>query len=203
MSAKKIIIIGLLIAILELLAGVLYINLVKKEAPKVSKTPPSGTGFFQTIIKQPETTTTPSAIISFNSDKKSLRVLETVNVTVLVEVLGTSSDASDLTIKYDKDYLIPTKNPKAVFELGNAYEKLVFNQADLKLGIATMSAISEVSHPFKGKANLGIIQFKALKPGETKIKVEFQPGSTRDSNVVDEGKDILTSVSDLSLQISP
>lgn len=195
MSAKKIIIIGFLVAVLELLVGVWYLQGRKAISP-LKQTDSKITREEKKIETPPS-----SAKISLVSDKTSLKTGETLSVSANLSISGKGSSASDLTIKYDPAYLSLTAASNSPYQLGDVYQKMVFNQADLKAGIATMSAISDVNKEFLGSGTLAKINFKALKKGPTNVRVEFTEGETRDSNVVVDGKDILKEVSDLTLQI--
>lgn len=196
MSVRNIIIIGFVIAVLELIIGVVYL---KQSGRKASLEP-----IKQVVQNQSGETTEiqDSASLSLSSDKTTLKVGEAVKVSVKLKINGKSSTASDLTIKYDPKFLYPVSKTNP-FEKGDLYERIVFNAADFKTGLATMSAISSADKQASGEGVLAVIQFRALKEGQTGVKVVFSLDNTTDSNVVVDARDVLTNASDLSLQITP
>lgn len=202
MTAKKIIIIGVVIAVFELVIGIVYL----KQSGRKNDLPINLSGLKESTQNLSGEST--SAVISLSADKTEVKVSETVLLSVKLTVAGKASTASDLTIKYDPSYLSPALSDPGPFKKGDIFERIVFNAADLKSGVATMSAISSVSGEstsgaFSGEGILATIPFKALKSGQTEVKVVFAPGNTTDSNVVVDAKDVLKNVTNISLQITP
>jgi hypothetical protein len=98
--------------------------------------------------------------------------------------------------------LIATNSAKP-FQESTIFQKTVFNSADPKTGLATMSAVSEAEQSIPDLAFLTSMVFKALKVGPTEITIVFTPDDTRDTNIVSETKDVLGSVENLSISIQP
>lgn len=197
MKTRNIIILGLLIAVLELVIGVVYL----KQSGRKTVIEPYKQPLQVESSKSAEVQRV-TANLALSSDKTSVKVGQTVLVTVKLNISNGESSASDLTIKYDPGYLSPIASASKPFKNGELYEKIVFNAADFKNGVATMSAVSAAFDQVSGEGVLATISFKALKEGQTDVKVVFSPGNTTDSNVVVDAKDVLESTTDLSLQIA-
>jgi hypothetical protein len=195
---KKIIIIGIIILIAEIIFGIIYLsNSYKSKASPEEPAPKS------TLISLPSpTSTSSSASFKIISPKTTFKKGETIALTIDIDTDNKSTTAADMVLQYDPVFLKPVK-VTSPFEKGTAYEKLVFNALDPKLGIATTSAISEVNKNFSGEGSLVSISFTALKAGSSEVIVKYSPNATTDSNIVSEGKDILAKVENLKLEILP
>ena len=111
---------------------------------------------------------------------------------------------ADLTLKYDPAIITPAGTDSAKpFKGSESFQKTVFNLADLKHGLATMSAVADLGKEFSGQGELTSLEFKAKSSGPTTITIVFTPDETRDTNVVSDTKDILESVENLSIDVLP
>lgn len=199
MTFKQVIIVGLIVVMLESIAG--YIYLTYRTVPSSLPTPTEkATALTPNQIKKA------SANLTLQSETTSIKKGQSFTVKALLNTFSNQTSAADLTIKYDPAFLtlIATDSAKAKpFENSEIYQKTVFNSLNSKQGLATMSAVSEEGKPFSGDALLTAMAFKALKVGPTEITIVFTPGETRDTNIVSETKDILESVQNLSITILP
>lgn len=100
---------------------------------------------------------------------------------------------ADVVLLYDPEFTEPIELlPGDVFP---DYPLLKINKEKSKISITgTMTNPSQ--KPFIGNGIFAKIKVRFLKEGETKLKFDFYPGSTADSNLTEKesGKDILETV---------
>ena len=194
---KKLIIVGVVIVLLEAVFGAWYLLNPSKRTNQKSLTPSSSSSVkpLSSAINNPSS-------LKITAPKLSFKKGETFEASIALSTAGKPSTASDVILQYDPSFLKPVKTTSP-FSRGDAYDKLAFNALDIKSGIATVSAISEVNKNFNGEGILAKISFQALKAGQTEIVIKFTPNETRDSNIVSGGKDNLGMVENLNLEIKP
>ncbi len=201
MTAKNIIIVGLLILVLEGMAGYFYLHYSK--SPKAIDLPKNIHQMASTV-PQPSDTVAKKAALSLSTDTGFFKVGQNFTINVNLDTFNNETSAADLTIKYDPKLLSPVACDSAKpFLPSTLFARTVFNQIDQKQGLATMSAVADVGKFFNGRNVLTSINFKALKVGPTDVQIVFTPKETRDTNVVSGTEDILESVENYSLNILP
>ena len=77
---------------------------------------------------------------------------------------------------------------------GTAFGTTPINTVDPVNGVITISQITNRGMVFTGTAIIGTVHVKAKTAGAVSITFDFTPGSTIDSNVAQNGTDVLTSV---------
>lgn len=157
----------------------------------------------QQVLQQPKSVLPlGGSKIALISDKKTHRVGEEFPVFVRMFTGGSLSDGIDLELKYDQSVLEASSSS---IVQGSAFNNYPVKNVDNKQGFIKISAISPATgNGFNGVANFVIINFKAVKTGNTNLKIQFTPGSTNETNVIKQGlgEDMLTEVSDLNLNVS-
>jgi hypothetical protein len=198
MTVKKIIIVGSIIVLLELIGGYLYLKYSHDKKPYQASE-------FQ--VQNPAATSSPypvsedrTAEIALDTQANNLKRGDNFSVNIILDTFSSPTAASDVTIKFDPQFLSSTK-PNEPFTESKLFQKTVFNKLDAKNGIATISAIADFDKPFVGRGVLSTMTFRTLKAGDTEIKVEYTPEETRDSNIVSDTQDILESVKNLPISI--
>lgn len=198
MTFKQVIIVGLVVVMLESIAGYIYLTYrgnSDNPLPALTFTP---------VATPPVTAVENKALLALRTDQVMTKKGQNITVHAVLEPNGNTASAADLTIRYDPTVLtlIATASAKP-FQESPIFQKTVFNSLDAKAGIATMSAVSESEQPVPDLAFLTSMVFKALKVGPAEITIVFTPGDTRDTNIVSETKDILGTVENLSFTVSP
>ncbi len=199
MTAKKVIIVGLIVLMLESLGGYIYLTYRQDKVADIKQS------------HLTELTPLPSASpelkkanLSLQSDKTTFKNGEIFKVDLLLNTFAAPVSAADVVIKYDPTFVSLQASASAKpFNSSQLFQKTVFNESNSKQGLATMSAVAEPGKDFTGSSILTSLNFKAIKIGTTAITIVFTPGETRDTNVVSKTEDILESTSDLSVTILP
>lgn len=149
----------------------------------------------------PEPTLPMEAAIILSSPKDQYKVGENVAVLVQVDTGSRATDGVDLLLNFDPKVLEASTGAIAK---GAIYPEYPQMKIDAKLGQIQISGISGLQgRSFTGKGTFAIINFKAKAAGDASLTVDFSPGKTDDSNVVEaiSGNDILESVTDLTLTV--
>jgi len=180
---KKIIIIIFIIALLgELVWGINYL-FSKNTTQKTDKQ--GAKADMEEIINVPNFSLTPKIGI-YNMGS-------VFSVNLKIDSLNQGLSGADAILTYDKQLLefveiIPGK----IFP----FYPLRKNNID-KGEVSITGTLTDPSQSlFTGKGTFATVKFRVLNVGETKIKFDFTPGSTADSNLVEKktGKDILETV---------
>lgn len=142
----------------------------------------------------------PAGTISLNTPQTTFNVNEVVPVSVMVDTGNHKVSGVDVIIRFDPKILEATK---AGLIKGRLLDEYPLVSVDAKQGLISISGISSLQNGFKGKGIFALINFKAKMPGSTPLIIDFENGSTTDSNLVeaDSSKDILETVSNLELNI--
>ncbi|GEM_PF-2320292 len=142
------------------------------------------------------------AALKLRADKSSVKVGESFTVNADITSAGTT-DGADMILNYDPN-LISVNNIQKPVNPGPVYSDNPLNAADERSGRINFSAITSNPGGVVPNGILGTLIFTAKAPGKAKISIEFMPGSTTDSNVVETktATDILGSVSNLEIQIT-
>lgn len=119
------------------------------------------------------------------------------SLSIELDTQDAQSDGTDVILTYDSSRF--SINTSGIAPNTSMYPDFPGNNVDEAAGKITISGLSSVNTPFKGKGILASLNFtvKDTAPaGATQIKFEFNPPSTRDSNVVERGTilDVLSSV---------
>lgn len=161
-------------------------------------TPPSAR-----INSQTQTNTTSIRLVA---DKASVKVGEKVNVTINISS-NKLTDGTDLIINFDPKLLSPQMAAdKQPVLAGNIYSAYPQNSLDPnKPGRITVSGITQAKEGVLANGLFGTIVFQARAAGKAKVSLEFSPGSTVDSNVIESGtgQDVLDKVDNLEINILP
>lgn len=141
-----------------------------------------------------------SAKISLNSPKLSYSLNEIVPVSVVVASGGRTLDGTDVIIHFDPKILEATSG--AIVK-GKTFDEYPLMTVDSKKGLVTVSGINSLKNGFKGAGQFIMINFKAKTTGKAAVVIDYKPGSTSDSNLVETetSKDILDGVDNLELII--
>ncbi len=199
---KKIIIICVVILIVEVIIGGFYILNSSNKTPQLTSSSTPSSNITKNVNSDLPIPSNNSASLKIVSTKSTFKQGETISLTINIDTGTKLTTAADLVLQYDPEFLKPVKT-SSPFSKGEAYDKLIFNVLNLKTGIATASAISNINSNFSGQNSLAKISFTALKPGTTEVLIKYSPNMTVDSNIVSEGKDILGQAENLRLEITP
>lgn len=146
-----------------------------------------------------------SSTLSLNASKTSLKVGETVTVSINVSS-AVAIDGLDVILSFDpKQLSVVTGANKSAVALGTLFSDYPINQVDEGTGRVTVSGITSQAGGVVAKGTVGTVTFTAKVPGIAKIALDFTPGSTTDSNVIEtkSAKDVLGSVKNLEVKITP
>ena len=152
-----------------------------------------------TISKTAPAPVVEKASISLTSSKGSFRVGEEIAVSVNISS-SVPTDGADVILKFDNKILSPL-----AIETSSLYEDYPQDMADGKKGLIAISGVTSAQGGVPTNGPIASVFFKAVKPGRTTVSVDFTPDSTIDSNIVGTslGKDLLSEVKDLTLEIVP
>lgn len=121
-----------------------------------------------------------------------------VGVEVRLDTGGNSAEGVDIVLRFDPQKLSLIQDNISTGLIFPSYPLL---SVDEKMGIVLISGISG-DKGFNGRGILAKLKFLAREVGETSLRLEFNIGGTKDSNIVDNlGKDILEKVLDLKVEI--
>ncbi len=138
--------------------------------------------------------------ITLSAPQNIYRINEVIPVTATIDTGAQLVDGVDLLIHYDPKILEVTSSGLIK---GRILEEYPTMTADASKGLISISGISNLRSGFKGKGQFAIINFKAKALGKTALNIDFNAGSTTDSNLVEAGtsKDILERVVNLELVV--
>lgn len=196
LTARNIFIfLGIIIAA-ELVYGLFLIN--RQSATTSNNTPadiPGGGG----ILNLPVAPEVGKGVLVLLADKKEVQIGEIVSVSVQVNSPAVT-EGVDVVAKFDPALLSAID--------GDVHPGTIFSRYPLaSVDPAGIVRISGIATPgtigFSGKDIFAIVNFKALEKGVAKITLDFTPGSTADSNIVDSesSKDLLEEVGNLEITI--
>ncbi len=197
MNFKQVVLVGLIVLMLESIAG--YVYLTYRKDPTSTPTPTTPSPITDTSINS-----FPNSKLKLQAKQTTFKKGQTFPVEVILLPDGSKAVGVDLTIKYDPTALsliaTGSANP---FSDSKVFQKTFFDDNNPKPGLASMSAISDTEHSLPDMSLFTSMMFKALKVGPTEITIVFTPGETRDTNIISESKDILGSVENLPITIQP
>lgn len=138
--------------------------------------------------------------ISLTVPKTSFSVTEVVPVSVIVDTAQQTVDGVDLVVQFDPKIL---EASSAGMIKGRIFDEYPAVSVDSKKGLIAISGIASLENSFKGKGIFATLNLRAKTPGKTSLTIDFQKGSTTDSNLVETAtsKDILEVVDNLELDI--
>ncbi|MEK9154459.1 MAG: cohesin domain-containing protein [Patescibacteria group bacterium] len=156
--------------------------------------------------------------LSLSADKASINLNELVKVTVLLDSLSEKNVGTDVILNYDPEFLeiqpvssaVKTKKqikdevlePKNYLDTTASFFNIFpYLRVNNLVGSIIFSALANPSEEVSGKGSVATLIFKAIKKGNVKIDISFKSGSSVDSNVAYMGRDILTGVSGVELNI--
>ncbi|TSC86835.1 MAG: Uncharacterized protein G01um10147_710 [Microgenomates group bacterium Gr01-1014_7] len=187
-TPKNIFIVLGIIVVIELIFGLR--SVIK---PSSTASPDGG------ILNLPATRESNKGAIFLTSDKKEVKVGDTIAVSVGVNSPKFTAGV-DVVAKFDPAMLSAID--------GDIHQGTIFSKFPLsKVDPSGFLSISGIATPgtsgFSGKDIFAIVNFKTLKKGVAKITLDFTPGSTADSNIVgtESGKDLLEEVGNLEIVI--
>lgn len=143
---------------------------------------------------------TSSGVISLNVPKTNYVVNEKIPVSVRIDSGGRTLDGADLIIRFDPKVLEAT--PGSLIA-GSIFDEYPLLSADMKKGLVSVSGVNSTRAGFKGTGQFITVNFKARAKGNTSLIIDFEKGSTSDSNLVETetSKDILETVGNLELSV--
>lgn len=153
------------------------------------------------VQKPPSRVILSEGVINLSTPKPLYNVSEIVPVFVKVSTGNHLTSGVDLVIKYDSSILEASVSALAK---GSAFDEYPQINVDSKNGILRASGvISPAKSGFNGKGDFGVINFTAKSKGITSVSLEFSPGVTGDSNMVEleTNKDILGKVTSVKINI--
>ncbi len=119
---------------------------------------------------------------------------------VLVDTGSYSVSGIDLIVHFDPKVL---EAASGSLVKGKILDEYPYLSVDSKKGLISISGISSSKNNFTGTGQFALINFKSKLPGKTSLSIDFKPGSTTASNLVDvaTSKNILEQVNNLELNI--
>lgn len=159
------------------------------------------------------------ATLSLAGNKPSYSVNDVVDVTVDLATRNRKTAGVGILLSYDPAFLEPVpqteikvvrqkniESLKAIPEQylnisASVFDTFPYMNIDYKKSLIHFSALKLPLQDFEGSGTIASLKFKTLQPGVTNLKFVFQKGSTTDTNVAFAGKDVLSSVTDLVINI--
>ena len=129
---------------------------------------------------------------------------ETFNVAITLDTVSQIADRVEAVISYNNQlFEVEDAEPDTAgtqITSGSLFDRVLTNE--VSEGKISYSAGSQGS-PFNGQGTLATVSFKGLQSGTAGVVFDFTPGSTSDSNIIEQGTggDILESVTNGSYQI--
>jgi hypothetical protein len=125
-----------------------------------------------------------------------------LTVKIRVDTGGHTIAGVDVILKFDPKFISADSQsfkPEAVFT------DFPLINIDNNSGVVKISGISDINQPgYNGIGTLGSLTFIPKASGKTSIKIDYQPGSTIDSNIIESrtSQDIIDKVTDLNINIA-
>lgn len=167
----------------------------------------------ETVIN-PLVLTNRKVALSLTSDKNEYHIGDIAKISVLIDTLGRKTPGVDIILAYNPEFLeisgkIKSKikgkekvKPEDYLDISSSrFDTFPYMSIDLDKSLISFSALMLPLQDFQGSGEIASLNFKTLKSGATQVKFIFERKSTTDSNVAFAGKDILTSVKDLEINI--
>lgn len=132
--------------------------------------------------------------------KKIYQVGDIIKVTV-GQTSSKNVRGTDIVINYDPKIL---EASGGAFEKGTSYKEYSNLLVDSRLGTIQISGFTAINErAVSGTGVFGALNFKAKQALKTQVTLDFTPGLTTDSNIVDakSNQDILEKVFNLDLEI--
>lgn len=138
--------------------------------------------------------------ISLTAPQTDIRVNEIIPVSVMIDTGSHTVDGVDLVVSFDPKIL---EVASGGLVKGSIFDEYPLMSLDPKKGLLSISGVSNFKNSFKGTGQFATINLRAKVPAKTSLTIDFNKGSTTDSNLVETAtsKDILEDVSNLELNI--
>jgi len=177
--------------------------------------------YILTMIAIDETNTLQSvfqrkAIMSLVSDKGDYNFGDIVKISVVLSTENRKTPGVDVLLAYDPEFLqalslsgakltgkgIVKFKSEQILDVSNSkFDTFPYFSIDYNKSLLLFEALTQPLKNFQGIGEIGSLNFKALKSGKTQIKLVFQKGSAIDSNIAFAGRDVLTSVNNVEINI--
>jgi hypothetical protein len=149
------------------------------------------------------------ATLALSPASTALILGDTVTLSLLLDTSGAAVDGVDIFgLRYDPLQLQLQDNDTSLsgtqIAPGTLLPITLANFVDVSHGIVVFSQVS--SGPFgsfTGSGILATMTFQSLAVGTASLTFDFIPGNTNDTNVASNGEDILSSVTNGTVLISP
>lgn len=144
-------------------------------------------------------------VISLATPRSEYKIGEKIPVAINI-ISDKSTAGTDLIIKYDPNLLtVVTNSNNTPMIAGTIYDDYPVNKVDAKLGLITVSGITNNVNGIVSRGVFGIVIFQAKAAGVARVFFDFTKGATNDTNIIENqtAKDILEEVSSLDLKIVP
>lgn len=143
----------------------------------------------------------PSAVLSLNPKTNTVRVGDVFGADIILDTGNGPIDGVDIySLHYDPTILeviddMPNQSGIQI-KPGTIISSTAANSVDRLTGTIKFGQAVAGGTTFNGQGVLATIHFKALAPGNSYLKFDFNKGNTTDTNVAHRGKDQLTRVVD-------
>ncbi len=135
-------------------------------------------------------------------DKTNIKVGENISIKVILDSGTYKAQSFDAIIKFDPQILTA---PNLIAKTSPTFSLYPISNIDQEKGIAAISGTMGVGKPgFKGQSEIASFMLQALKKGTTQINVEYSPGSTTKSNIIDQetARNVLKATKSLEININ-
>lgn len=143
--------------------------------------------------------------ISLKAPKQVLKSGEKLTVTAYISSNDRKTDGTDVVINYDPKILsVEIIGPeKKVMAVSDIYSEYPSNNVGDNDGTLKVSGISNIPDGTAVNGVLGSVIFSAKGKGKTAIVVQYSPGETIESNMVETktGRDLLGKVENLEVEV--
>ncbi|MBI4040041.1 hypothetical protein HY389_01660 [Candidatus Daviesbacteria bacterium] len=142
----------------------------------------------------------PVPSITLQADKSSVKVGDSVRVTVNLDTATRQTVGTDLVLKYDPNLLSVDQSG---FQKGTVYSDYPLVSVD-PVGTVSASGITAPNQTFIGKGIFGTLILRAKAVGRASVSVDYVPGTTNHSNITESktAKNVLSEVNNLTINIS-
>lgn len=140
--------------------------------------------------------------ISLVTSRKEFKVGEVVPVNVRVSTGGHTSDGIDVIVKFDPDFF--DLSDKNGVENGDLFTDFSSKISDEDKKVIQLSGINAADFlGYNGSDDFATLNLVTKKVGQTTIEVDYSPGATSDSNILESrsSRDLLEKVFNLELNI--
>lgn len=131
-----------------------------------------------------------AAQLSLQTEKPKLKLGQTATVAIVLSG-GEDTLGTDLVLRYDPRMLTAQKVTNS--SLYPTYNPSLERRIDPAQGIITLSGSGGTGQPVAAQGEFATVVFEPIKTGKTAVYIDYEPGATNKSGILDPlGNDLMS-----------